>query len=249
MSSGGMDWAYRMIGQHDLDPLGVAVVLHLGWRDAANQRTDRGIALALGQHRSSVRLATAKLEAMGLICRRSGQWVAVETVKIVSEAADARRPDAASADDEAGPVSGHGPVSGPGQSVARPGPVSGPRKGQSVAPKRKEKIEKDARTVPSRVGARSASSRVETARAPAAHREGQAGVSPDVAAQAAALCPDPAALTAFQRARLASGQSVQIGGEVVPGGSALMAALCAAVAVAPVAVPRRAGEGMSHVGR
>lgn len=54
MSSGGMDWAYRMIAAHKLDPLGLAVVMHLGWRDAPALRTDRGIARALSQHRSSV---------------------------------------------------------------------------------------------------------------------------------------------------------------------------------------------------
>ena len=58
MSSGGMDWAYRMLAAYDLDPLGAAIVLHLGWRDAPSQRTDRGIARSLSQHRSSVCKAT-----------------------------------------------------------------------------------------------------------------------------------------------------------------------------------------------
>lgn len=138
MSSGGMDWAYRMIAAHNLDPLGVAVVLHLGWRDAANQRTDSGIARALSQHRSSIRLATAKLEAAGLICRRSGQWVAVETVEIVTNSPNARRPDAFASDLDR-PVSGHG------QSVATPRPVSGHPNGQSVATMRKEKSDKGRR--------------------------------------------------------------------------------------------------------
>ena len=130
-----MDWAYRMIAAHNLDPLGVAVVLHLGWRDAANQRTDSGIARALGQHRSSIRLATSKLEAAGLICRRSGQWIAVETVEIVTNSPKARRPDAASSDADR-PVSGHG------HSVASSRPVSGRPNGQPVATMRKEKSDK-----------------------------------------------------------------------------------------------------------
>lgn len=137
MSSGGMDWAYRMIGQHGLDPLGVAVVLHLGWRDAANQRTDRGIASALGQHRSSICKATAKLAALGLIVRRSGQWVAAETVAIVEQQKGARRPDPAMSDDA-------GPLSGPDHSVVRGGPLSGPLKDHSVVPKRKENMRKAA---------------------------------------------------------------------------------------------------------
>lgn len=87
MSSGGMDWAYRMIAAHSLDPLGLAVVLHLGWRDVAAQRTDRGIARALRQHATSIAKATAKLAALGIIARRSGLWVACETIAIVEETA------------------------------------------------------------------------------------------------------------------------------------------------------------------
>lgn len=101
MSSGGMDWAYRMIALHGLDPLGLAVVLHLGWRDAVNQRTTRGIARALGQHETSIRKAVDKLAAAGIIARRSGQWVAVETIRIVEQAPDAPRPSPEAADPDA----------------------------------------------------------------------------------------------------------------------------------------------------
>lgn len=135
MSGGGMDWAYRMIAKHSLDPLGLAVVLHLGWRDAPAQRTDRGIARALAQHRSAVVKATAKLEALGVIVRRSGQWVAWDTVAIVEEKPGALRPGADTSD-------------GVDHSVGRTtqwsggGPLRGPRKDHSVVHKRKENIEK-----------------------------------------------------------------------------------------------------------
>lgn len=121
MASGGMDWAYRMIGQHKLDPLGGMIVLHLGWRDAAGVRTDAGIARALGQHRTSVRKATAKLAALGLICRRSGQWVAVETVNIVEGVGPRPMPD------------------GVATKLPNPRQLSGQQDGNSVANKRKEK--------------------------------------------------------------------------------------------------------------
>lgn len=189
MSSGGMDWAYRMIAAHNLDPLGVAIVLHLGWRDAVDFRTDRGIAAALGQHRSSVQKATAKLDALGIICRRSGHWVSAETVAIVEETADARRP--AVADD---PLSSggrtaklrevssdkfgrRGPLSRPAHSVGRGGPLSRPQVAHSVGPKRKENIEKGAR-----------------------------GVS------RADFPADPSSLSAFVRDGLLTGQTLVVGG-------------------------------------
>lgn len=192
MSSGGMDWAYRMIAAHNLDPLGVAIVLHLGWRDAVEFRTDRGIAAALGQHRSSVQKATAKLDALGIICRRSGHWVSAETVAIVEETADAKRP--AVADDPlssggrtakprqvaSGKFGGGGPLSRPAHSVGRGGPLSRPQVAHSVGPKRKENIEKGAR----------------------------ANFDP--------LFPaDPSSLSGFQRDRLMAGQSVVVGGVLV----------------------------------
>jgi len=198
MSSGGMDWAYRMIAAHNLDPLGVAVVLHLGWRDAANQRTDSGIARALAQHRSSIRLATSKLEAAGLICRRSGQWVAVETVQIVTDSSEARRPDAASSDRDR-PVSGHG------QSLASPRPVSGHRNGQSVATMRKEKLDKGAK-----------------ARSP---------VRPPrrLPLESGGAALDPARLTPFQRSCVLADQSVQVAGDLIAAGSPQMRALRSAL--------------------
>ena len=98
MSSGGIEWAYRMIGRHKLDALGVAVVLHLGLRDVPNFRTDRGIARALNKDRASVRRATQRLEELGLIARRSGQWVAFETVAIVEEKPGAPKPDPSHSD-------------------------------------------------------------------------------------------------------------------------------------------------------
>lgn len=137
MSSGGMEWAYRMIAAHKLDPLGLGVVMHLGWRDAPNQRTDSGIARTLGQHRSAIRKATAKLAEAGVIERRSGQWVACETVAIVEERANAPRPDAHSADEKPAKQGGH--------SVARHRPLSGHQNGHSVATKRKENLRKGAR--------------------------------------------------------------------------------------------------------
>lgn len=133
-----MDWAYRMIAQHSLDPLGLAVVLHLGWRDAPSFRTDRGIARALGQHRNSIVRVTAKLVALGVIERRSGQWVSCETVAIVEGRASAPKPDAASCDtvpDTSG-VRTH-QVSGGGH-------IRCPETDTSGVHKRKEKSEKAA---------------------------------------------------------------------------------------------------------
>lgn len=236
MSSGGMDWAYRMLAAHDLDPLGALVVMHLGWRDAASQRTDRGIAAALGQHRSSIRLATAKLERLGIICRRSRQWVAVETVRIVEQAPDALVPDAASSD---------GPVSGPGQSVARGGPVSGPQKGQSVAPMRKEKIKKGAA--------------VQSAKP--VHRQPRRLPPVGGGAAGASIGEAVGRLSDFQRKRLREGSTVQVDGVTVTQGSAAMGAWQAALRAvesgglhgqpqgSTVALARAvaiAGEGMAH---
>jgi len=136
MSSGGMDWAYRMIAKHKLDPLRLAVVMHLGWRDVAPLRTDRGIARALGQHRSSVAKATAKLVAMGIIERRSGLWVAVETIRIVEESGAKNAP--VGVDHSVG----HQAKKQGDHSVGRGGPLSGPQKDHPVGHKRKEKYEK-----------------------------------------------------------------------------------------------------------
>lgn len=208
MASGGMDWAYRMIAAHDLDPLGVAVVLHLGWRDAANLRTDSGIARALRQHRSSIRLATSKLEAAGVICRRSGQWVAVETVEIVTQSPKARRPDPAHSDD-GWPVSGHG------QSVATPWPVSGQPSGQSVATKRKEKKEKGAGAATARPVQR------QPRRLPL--ESGGSAVAPkDAAVMAVKLSP-------FQRKQVREGNALVLDGQQVAEGSPLMLTLQAAL--------------------
>lgn len=206
MSSGGMDWAYRMIAAHDLDPLGVAVVLHLGWRDAPNFRTDSGIARSLRQHRSSIRLATSKLEAAGVICRRSGQWVAVETVEIVTQSPKARRPDPAHSDD-GWPVSGHG------QSVATLRPVSGQRSGQSVATMRKENKEK---------GAGAASAR------PVQRQPRRLPLESGGAADAS-IGEAVGRLSDFQRKRLREGSTVQLDGVTVTQGSAAMVAWQAAL--------------------
>ena len=92
MSSGGMDWAYRMISLHGLDISEIAVILHLGWRDHPDLRTDRGIARALGLQRRTVQRVTLRLQARGCIDRRAEQWVAVETIRIVEETRDGPDP-------------------------------------------------------------------------------------------------------------------------------------------------------------
>lgn len=148
-----MDWAYRMIAAHKLDPLGLAVVMHLGWRDAPALRTDRGIARALSQHRSSVAKATAKLAKMGIIERRSGVWVSVETVRIVEESGS-RRVDHSV---------GQRAENGADHSVGHGGPLSGPPKDHSVGHKRKENKEK---------GAGAIETGVSSARAPVARPVG-----------------------------------------------------------------------------
>lgn len=139
MSSGGMEWAYRIVQANALDPLAKLVVLHLGWRDHANQRTDKGIARALGLHRTSVRRVTASLAEKGVIARRSGQWVACETISIVDQKSDAPRPDKASADKGAHEVP---PCKGGAHEVPPEGHMRCPQQGTSGAPKRKEKIDK-----------------------------------------------------------------------------------------------------------
>lgn len=135
MSAAGMEWAYAVIAAHDLDPLAGWIVMHLGWRDRPEMRTDSGIAAALGQHRSSVRGATAKLRALGVIVRLGRQWLAVVDAVPVAAYAAAVPADAgqsvASLDAKL-----------PGQSVARAWPVSGQQSGQSVATKRKRIFEK-----------------------------------------------------------------------------------------------------------
>jgi hypothetical protein len=139
-----MDWAYRMVSLHNLDPLGGLIVMHLGWRDHADLRTDRGIARTLNQHRASVQKATAKLAALGVITRRSGQWVACETVAIIEQAATAQRPTQLAADDVAGDL-GARPTE-----LAGGGLLSGPQVAYSVGHKRKENIEKGQRPLNSR---------------------------------------------------------------------------------------------------
>lgn len=127
-----MEWAYAVIAAHALDPLGGMIVLHLGWRDKPDQRSDRGIAAALGQHRSSVRLATAKLERLGVLVRAGREWKAAfaASVPVDSTGQSVAHCDADNS------------VDSTGQSVAHDGPVSGPLKGQSVAHKRKRIFEK-----------------------------------------------------------------------------------------------------------
>lgn len=220
MSSGGMDWAYRMVALHALDPLGGMIVLHLGWRDHPDFRTDRGIARALRQHRKSVQLATAKLAALGIIARRSGQWVAVETVRIVEGSPDAVRPGPASSDDEAAGVV-TSPSSPRRSQFAGGGVVSSPGVAKSV--RHYEKREKEKVRGPSFAPSRSA----QRPRLP--HESGG-----DVAALAASL-------SAFQRAQLFAGSSFQLNGDVVPDGSPLAVALLAAVRSARDAERRAKG--------
>jgi len=140
MSSGGMDWAYRMISAHKLDALGVAIVLHLGWRDAPDFRTDRGIARALCKDRASVRRATLKLEALGLLVRRSGQWVAAETVAIVEQSPVAPRPSASASDPS--DMRGRGPQASGGLKPPGVGASSLRKRGPQASPMRKRKEEK-----------------------------------------------------------------------------------------------------------
>lgn len=197
MSSGGMDWAYRMIAAHKLDALGMAIVLHLGWRDAANFRTDRGIARALNKDRASVRRATEKLEALGVIARRSGQWVAGETVAIVEERPGAPKPDAEHADGGAG-------ASGPrGRQAPAPG-ASGPlQRGREAPPMRKEKIEK------ARAKAKPSAQRQPHRLPPVGG--GAAGDGAEVKAEG---------LNAWQRTCLREGKSVLVAGAMLKPGTA-----------------------------
>lgn len=222
MSSGGMDWAYRMVAAHNLDPLGVAIVLHLGWRDHPDQRTDSGIARALGQHRFSIQKATAKLAALGVLVRRSGQWVSGETVAIVEQAPGARRPASSSADRRA-PEGAAAPLP---TELAGPCQLSGQATANSVGTKRKENKEKGRATVapppsgsppPPVRPSRSASGAVSTGR-----RLGPQ----EAAARAASLSP-------FQLERLRCGQSFALdlgeGMALVEPGSPLALALSSAV--------------------
>lgn len=135
MSSGGMDWAYRMMALHKLDSLGRSIVLHLGWRDHPAHRTDRAIATAFCCDRKAVRKATAKLAEAGIIERApNGCWVALETVAIVMGHPDAPSP---------GRMGDGEGASGPrGSQAPSPGGLRPPKAGVSGPPKRKEKIEK-----------------------------------------------------------------------------------------------------------
>lgn len=140
-----MEWAYRTIAAHGaaLDGLGVAIILHLGWREHPNQRTDRGIAAALGRQRISVRKATAKLAAMGIIARRSHQWVSCETIAIVEERPGAPLPDADFRDDAKGSLGARHAENGRAPQEPRGGLLRSPEKGSSGAHKRKETLEKE----------------------------------------------------------------------------------------------------------
>jgi len=133
MSSGGMDWAYRMIAAHTFDGMEIAVVLHLGWRDHPDFRSDRGIARALQKDRKNIARVTAKLAERGVIVRRSGQWVACETVAIVEEKAGALRP--AEPDEK------------PGRGHQDPGVIRTPQEGSSGPRKEKREFEKGRNTV------------------------------------------------------------------------------------------------------
>lgn len=136
MSSGGMDWAYRMIAAHTFDGMEIAVVLHLGWRDHPDFRSDRGIARALQKDRKNISRVTAKLAERGVIVRRSGQWVACETVAIVEEKAGALRP----AEPDEKPGRGH---QDPGVIRTPQEGSSGPRKrGHQDPAKRRENLRK-----------------------------------------------------------------------------------------------------------
>lgn len=208
MSSGGMDWAYRMIAAHNLDPLGGLIVLHLGWRDHADLRTDRGIARALNQHRASIQKATAKLVGLGIIVRRSGQWVACETVAIVEQSKAAQRPTELAADDVRPPVDTR-PTE-----LAGGGLLSGPLVAYSVGHKRKENLENRGKPVFASRSARRASP------LPAGGQAARGAVSP---------VGRDGVLSPFQRSRILSGQSVLVDGETVLPGSVAMLALMQAV--------------------
>lgn len=141
MSSGGIDWAYRMIAAHKLDGLGVAVVLHLGLRDHPNHRTVMGISRALNRDHSSVHRALKKLVGvLGILTYRHGHLVATETVHIVegvpvsiAPVADGPWPEATTvAEDACGPR--------PRDAVA-----SGYQSGGPKPPLRKEQEEKKAK--------------------------------------------------------------------------------------------------------
>lgn len=147
MSSGGMEWAYRILQEHDLDPLAKLVVLHLGWRDHPNQRTDKGIARALGLHRTSVRRVTASLAEKEVIARRAAQWVACETIAVVEQKPEAPRPDERSVDGGAHDVP---PLEGGAHEVPPGGHMVCPQRDTWCAPKRKEKIREGRKASPER---------------------------------------------------------------------------------------------------
>lgn len=200
-----------------LDPLGALIVMHLAWRDAPSLRTDRGIAAALNQHRSSVQKATARLAALGLIARRSGQWVACETIAIVEQSPSAPRPSADASDDSDGHAEG---VARPtewatkGDASPRPtewaggGPLSGPQVAYTVGHMRKEKLEKGA-------GSKSARSRAPS----------RGASRPDTLAGI-----DPGKLSAFQVHQIRLGRSLLVAGVLVSPGSAEAAQLSRAIA-------------------
>ena len=212
MASGGMEWAYRVLGSHKLDALGAAIVLHLGWRDAPNYRSDRGIASALGFDRASVRRATAKLAALGIIqrCPKGLMWLASETVAIVRGDAAAPEPDAKHRDKGAGASSPRGPQA-PGGGGLKP-----PQAGASSPPKRKENIEKRARASSSRSASR-----------PASPAKGQAG---RVASGGGEV--DLSSLSPFQLSRVRSGQSLPVAGLVIQPDTPQFVALVAALRAA-----------------
>jgi len=210
MSSGGMEWAYRMIAGQSLDALGVAIVLHLGWRDAPNFRTDRGIARALNKDRASVRRATEKLADQGVIVRRSGQWIACETVAIVEEKPDAPKPDRDHADGKAGASSPRGPqASGAGASSLR-------KRGPQAPPMRKENIEKRGRAKTAKPAPR------QPHRLPP-EGGGAVGAAQEVGAEG---------LNTFQRSCLREGKSLLVNGCIVQPGSPEFAKLAQVAGVA-----------------
>lgn len=128
MSALGMTWARSIIRAFpNLDWSCIAVLLHLGERDQAELRTDRGIASHFGKPRNSVRLATAKLAALGVISRASpsGPWALVDPSSVCNDAPQVSAPAHA----------------GEGNSMAPPRAIELAPKGQLSGPLRKKNPE------------------------------------------------------------------------------------------------------------
>ena len=198
MSSGGMEWAYRMVQQNRVDALGALIVFHLGWRDAPNCRTDRGIARALNRDRTTIKKATARLAQMGIIERRSNQWVACETVAIIEQRPDARVPDE---------YTGRGSEAPGGQRPPGEGARDPRKRGPETPPKRKEKKRERVHAPACEVQA--ARNAQDTAR----RQPERAAASEAAASREAAR--DVGELNDLQRTLIREGKGVLIAGQMV----------------------------------